>query len=71
MIFLALRPISQQSLEDAALVEGCVESIIVDQASGDIELSLEDHDTHYYLNRGIQNGIDPIQLKALKGRLIS
>lgn len=68
MIF---RPVPIPPFEECLHVEGEV-SKIYGTEEYDIVFFLKDHDTRYYINRGMQQGLSPDQLKTdLVGEVVS
>lgn len=60
------RPVPIVAEEDAIVVEGEV-SAIYESGVKDIHITLKDHSTLYYINRGLELGLD---IQELKEKLI-
>ena len=53
---LILRPVPSPSEEECLVVEGIV-GAVYESGVKDISISLKDHSTSFYINRGLENGL--------------
>lgn len=71
LFLLIFTPVPIVSEEDALVVEGVVKSIY-EGGENDVVFVLENHDTRYYINRGLENGLVLDQLKErLTGKMVT
>lgn len=56
---------ARPEIADTVVVEGVVESIAADSRSGDISFRLKDNSDFFYINRGVQAGLDTRAMKQL------
>ena len=64
--FLVFRPIPIVEEKDAITVKGIVVDIY-DAGLGDVVFKLRENNTNYYINRGLERGLN---VDSLKGKLI-
>ena len=62
LAMLTLRPITSADAKDAVIISGELR-LVKDSGNGDIGLRLVGDDNHYYINRGLYNGL---QLEELQ-----
>lgn len=61
-VILALRPIYDLQESDCKTVSGTVDELWGHKSSADINIRIGDG-RHYYINRGMEAGLDPLQLR--------
>jgi hypothetical protein len=67
---LALKPISNITLEDTERIQGRLESIDTNEKTRDISLKIEGHKTNFYINRGLDKGEILSSLEAEKEGIV-
>ena len=63
-VIMALRPIYKPTLEQCALVKGHLISIAEAGGPADVAIRLRDDSHRYYINRGIEQGVNTSVLRA-------
>ena len=69
---LALRPVSTPTPENCDVITGIAEEIRVGDGEADIVVQMADDDAYYYINRGLESGLELSELRqSLEGHQIT
>ncbi len=64
-VLLAVQPIPLPTSENTVLVQGFIKSVATDEETQDVIFEIEGYGDTYYINRGLELGIEANQLKHL------
>jgi len=71
LVVLIFRPVPQGTVNNSAVVSGTVVKIF-EGSSSDIHIDLEENHNHYYINRGVESGLNANEMQSqMQGRSVT